>query len=317
MATSSAPTTTLPCIVFDYGGGEQQRAATLFSVSDGAHRACEIDELRDKRSWPTPHGWVLSWDPETTATFLWNPPRAPAPAPADRIALPPPASSLRALSGRPTDAAAGGCTVLLVEPGESTVLWYCHAGGGAAAWTRHEYDLDSYSMPMPDCDAAWFYYHHSSTHCGVIDFPPAAGPPEFSTAAMEMIWPRVPEGDFMVAADMYIVEIDGELYTVSVFYHGIDFSTVADVGVFRMDFARQEHVRVESIGDRAILAGSGSHFGGWCPATEFGLLPNSVYSVDKRLHVFDIQLGTEEMLEPCKHIAAPSRKPFWIIPSHR
>nr|TKW19494.1 hypothetical protein SEVIR_4G023800v2 [Setaria viridis] len=285
MATSSAPTTTLPCLVFDYGGGEQQRAATLFSVSDGAHRACEIDELRDKRSWPTPHGWVLAWDPETTATFLWNPPRAPAPAPADRIALPPPASSLRALSGRPTDAAAGGCTVLLVEPGESTVLW--------------------------------FYYHHSSTHCGVIDFPPAAGPPEFSTAAMEMVWPRVPEGDFIVAADMYIVEIDGELYTVSVFYHGIDFSTVADVGVFRMDFARQEYVRVESIGDRAILAGSGSHFGGWCPATEFGLLPNSVYSVDKRLHVFDIQLGTEEVLEPCKHIAAPSRKPFWIIPSHR
>ncbi|RLN12917.1 hypothetical protein C2845_PM09G01790 [Panicum miliaceum] len=150
----AAAAPTLPCLVFDYGG-EQQRV-TLFSVSDGAHRACEIEELRGKRSWPTSHGWVLAWDPATAATFLWNPPRAPGAAAADRIALPPlahppPWGSVCALSGDPADAG-GRYTVLLAEPAQSTVLWYCHAGG-TAAWTRHEYDLGGASIRVPEGEA--------------------------------------------------------------------------------------------------------------------------------------------------------------------
>ncbi|PUZ62327.1 hypothetical protein GQ55_4G347800 [Panicum hallii var. hallii] len=290
MAAAVIPAPTLPCLVFDYDG-EQQRT-TLFSISDGAHRACEIEELRGKRSWPTSHGW------------------------------PPPLRSVCARSGDPCTAAGGRCTVLLAEPPQSTILWYCQAGG--TAWTRHEYDLGSASIRVPEGNA-WckrtvnrlascqgrFYYPHSSTQCGVIGFSPARLP-ELSTVPMKM-------GGLMAAAATYIVEIGGDLHTVYVFRHGIDFTAVADVGVYRMDFARQEHVRVESIGDRAILAGSGSCFGGWCPATEFGLLPNTVYwmsSVDDRLHVFDIEVGAEEVHEPCKGVAVPSRKPFWIIPAH-
>ena len=279
----AAAAPTLPCLVFDYGG-EQQRTK-LFSVSDGAHRACEVEELRGKRSWPTSHGWVLAWDPASAATFLWNPPRAPGAA-ADQIALPPlaqppPLRSVCALSGDPSccTVAGGRCTVLLAEPPQSTILWYCHAGG--TAWTRHEYDLGSASIRVPEGDA-WckrtvhrlascrgrFYYPHSSTRCGVIGFSPAAGAglPELGTVPMKMVRLRIPEGDFMATAATYLVEIGGDLHTVCV-CHGIDITSVADVGVYRMDFAKQEHVRVESIGDRAILAGSGSGFGGWCPAT--------------------------------------------------
>ncbi|KAG2609225.1 hypothetical protein PVAP13_4KG017600 [Panicum virgatum] len=277
----AAAAPTLPCLVFDYGG-EQQRTK-LFSVSDGAHRACEIA----------------------------LPP----------LAQPPPLRSVCALSGDPSccTVAGGRCTVLLAEPPQSTILWYCHAGG--TAWTRHEYDLGSASIRVPEGDA-WckrtvhrlascrgrFYYPHSSTRCGVIGFSPAAGAglPELGTVPMKMVRPRIPEGDFMATAATYLVEIGGDLHTVCV-CHGIDITSVADVGVYRMDFAKQEHVRVESIGDRAILAGSGSGFGG------------CVYwmsSVDSRLHVFYIELGAEEVHEPCKGVAEPSRKPFWIIPAH-
>ncbi|CAN6172343.1 unnamed protein product [Urochloa humidicola] len=335
MATTSSPLAPkLPCLVFDYGGEGEQQSTTLFSISDGARRTCKIDELRGKQSWPTSHGWVLARDPDTKATFLWK--WNPRTAAADRIPLPPlpdppPWWSVCALSGSPT-AAGVGCTVLLAETPESgDVLWYCHTGcGGAAAWSRHEYDLGGGDGgdkgPYMSCSfglASYrgrFYYEHSSTESGVIAFSLAGGggtpPPALSNVPMEAV-PLL----FAEAASLSTVEIDGELYTVAVYFHGTDFHAVADVGVYRMDFGRREHVRVESVGDRAILASDGRCFGGWCPATEFGLVPNSVYWMscsDRRLHVFEIELGTEEVREPCQGVAdaETSPPPFWMIPSH-
>ncbi|OEL21420.1 hypothetical protein BAE44_0017559 [Dichanthelium oligosanthes] len=254
MATSSPPAPALPCLVFDYG---EQQCTTLFSVSDGVHGACDVEELRGKRSWPTSHGWVLAWDPETTAMFLWN----------------------------PHDCHLGGSSIRVVE---------------GDVWCKNTVDR------LTSCRGR-FSYLHTSTELGVIDFSPPAGLPAFSTVPMRMVRPRVLEGDFMASADMYI------LYAVSVLRRCTDISSVADVGVYRMDLARQEHVRVESVGDRAILVGS--RFGGWCPAPEFGLLPSSVYwitSVDKqshvldiRLHVFDIELRTEEVHDLFKDVAVP------------
>jgi hypothetical protein len=90
------------------------------------------------------------------------------------------------------------CLVHAVPP-QSTILWYCQAGG--TAWTRHEYDLGSASIRVPEGNA-WckrtvnrlascqdrFYYPHSSTQCGVIGFSPA-GLPELSTVPMKMVRP--------------------------------------------------------------------------------------------------------------------------------
>ncbi|RLN13402.1 hypothetical protein C2845_PM09G01770 [Panicum miliaceum] len=323
MATCSTPSA-LPCLVLDYG------------VSDSTHRACDDEELRGKRVWPTSHSWVLACDPATAATFLWNP-RAPPEAGGGRVLAlpplaqpPPPAESLCALSGRPTGT--GGCTVVLVEPpDQSTVLWYCHAGAEAAAWARVEYDLGEISIPVPE-GLCWckrvisdlascrgrFYYFHSATEYGVIDFPPA-GPPAFGTVPMAKVPVEYPAGQFMAMASMYLVEIGGELYTASVVHRRHDINSVASVAVHRMDFARKKPVRVRSIGDRAILAGSSSCFAGWCPAAEFGLQSNTVYWMsreDKLLHVLDIGMGTDEVREPCKGVAEPSRQPFWMIPEH-
>ncbi|RLM56292.1 hypothetical protein C2845_PM10G01800 [Panicum miliaceum] len=299
MATSSTPSTStspLPCLVLDYGGDQR---ATLFGVSDGAHRACGAEELRGKRAWPTSHGWVLACDPATAATFLWNP-RAPPEAGGGRVlALPPlaqpspPAESLRALSGRPTGA--GGCTVVLVEPPhQSTVL--CIPVPEGLCWCKRVIS------DLASCRGR-FYYFHSATEYGVIDFPPA-GPPAFGTVPMAKVPVEAVHGH-----GLHVPRGDrGELYKASVVPRRHDINSVASVAVHRMDFAfaRKKPVRVRSIGDRAILAGSSSCFAGWCPAPEFGLQPNTVYWMsrkDKRLHVLDIGTGTDQVREPCKGVA--------------
>jgi hypothetical protein len=127
----------LPCLVLNYG---DKRPMKLYGASDGEYRPCEIGPLLAKRNWVTAQGWVLAWDPDTSATFLWDP-QDPEHG---RVALPsmaqaPPVGSGCTLLGDPT--APGGCTVVLAEPYESTVLWYCHAGSATPEWVRYEYDL--------------------------------------------------------------------------------------------------------------------------------------------------------------------------------
>ncbi|KAF7041760.1 hypothetical protein CFC21_051512 [Triticum aestivum] len=73
---------------------------------------------------------------------------------------------------------------------------------------------------------------------------------------------------------------------------------IVDIAVYRVDLAGKRFIRVGSIGDRAILAGGSSYaFAGWCPANEFGQLPNSVYWIhpyDGRMYVYEVGFNTEE-----------------------
>ncbi|KQK19317.1 hypothetical protein BRADI_1g47582v3 [Brachypodium distachyon] len=160
-----------------------------------------------------------------------------------------------------------------------------------------------------------FYYHRSGDEIGVLEFVPG---PTFRDVKMKGVRP-VPVGDYMAAASPYYVDIEGALYVACIFFHNTDFHTVDDVGVYRVDFKKKKTIRVDGIGDRAIIVGSNRSFGGWCPATMFGLLPNSVYWMsqhDNRLHVYDLEEKTEEVREPCSGAMASSRQPFWLIPTH-
>nr|BAD68455.1 hypothetical protein [Oryza sativa Japonica Group]BAD68880.1 hypothetical protein [Oryza sativa Japonica Group] len=111
----------------DADGGRP--TTTLYNVANGVHRPCDVDDelLRTKRSWATSHGsWVLTWDPATLATFLWNPQAAAAAGEVTSVALPsfgqaPPAiKACCAIStGEPTGA--GGFTVVMVERGSNVL----------------------------------------------------------------------------------------------------------------------------------------------------------------------------------------------------
>ncbi|CAM0912613.1 unnamed protein product [Alopecurus aequalis] len=325
----------LPCLVFDHGN--DQRATTLYSVSDGAGQPCEeIEaELRGKRSWATSHGWLLVWDPATLATFLWNPWDATSEGNNNNMialqawASPPAAGTGCALSGEPTS----GCTVVVLESSDDTALWYCHAAlGTSSPWARHEYDIGGTWVPwdtnvfakryVPGFAACRgkFYCDVSSDEYGVLDFSPE---PALTIVKMtEPVEIAVPPGDF-AQPFTYTLDIDGELHTVCITFSGADAKceAVVDAAVYRIDVAGRRCVRVDSIGEQTILArGSKCYFAGWCPATEPGLLPNSVYWVhpyDGRLYVYDVGDNTQEVREIGVGAGEPSRLPFWIVPPHR
>ncbi|CAM0879808.1 unnamed protein product [Alopecurus aequalis] len=330
-----ATTASLPCLVLDHG--DEQRTTTLYSVSDGARRPCEEigEELRGKRSWVTSHGWLLLWDPATLATFLWDPRAAAFEGDNKKIALhawasPPEAGTGCALSGDPTDP--DGFTVVVLESSASsddTALWYCHAGGTLSSpWARHVYDIGGTWVPwdkdffakhyVPGFGACRgkFYCNLSKDKYGVLEFSPE---PALTTVKMkEAVEIIVPPGQCYSTPFSYTLDLDGEVHTAWVFFSDSEAGgAVLDIAVYRMDLAAKRPVRVENIGDRAILAGgSDCYFAGWCPATESGLLPNSVYWMhpdESRLYVYDVGANTKQVRELGEG-AEPSRLPFWIVP---
>ncbi|KAF7091638.1 hypothetical protein CFC21_094193 [Triticum aestivum] len=318
--------TSLPCLVLNYG---DKRPMKLYGASDGEFRPCEIGPLLTKRNWATAQGWVLAWDPDTSATFLWDPQdpehgRVQLPS----LAQAPPLGSECALSGDP--AGPGGCTVVLAEPCESTVIWYCHAGSTTAEWVRHEYDLGGrwavlgeyrewikeHISGLVACGGKFYYPVSDKDECGVLEFSPE---PVFSTVTTKGVKLTLPpSGEVCVHWNHFLFDLDGELHALCIFFAGLDTNEVADIAVYKMDFAGSRCAKVDNIGDRAILASASNHAVGWCSASKFGLLPNSVYWMsryDKCLHVYDIETSTEE-LRVCEDVAKLSRQPFWLIPTH-
>ena len=318
--------TSLPCLVFQYGDDQPTKH---YGASDGVYRQCEIGPLRSKRNWFTAQGWVLAWDPETSATFLWDPQD-----PEDgRVTLPPlpqapHAGSGCVLSGDPTTPE--GCTVVLAEPYGNTVLWYCHTGSAAPEWVKHEYDLGG-SWAVLGEYREWikthisrlapyhgkFFYPIGKDKCGVLEFSPEPVLNTVKTKGIKLTYP--PTGEKCVHASSFLLDLDGELHTVLISFADLGMQTVADVAVYKMGFAGARCIRVDNIGDRAILASSTSGFAGWCSASKFGLAPNSVYWMrrnGKSLHLYDIETNTEEVHE-FEGVAELSRLPFWLVPIHR
>ncbi|CAM0943515.1 unnamed protein product [Alopecurus aequalis] len=320
--------TSLPCLVFDYGG---ERQATLYGASDGAYRPCEIGPLlTSQRYWVTAQGWVLAWDPETSATFLWDPQD-----PDDgRVTLPPlaeapPARSGCVLSGDPTST--DGCTVVIAAPYGK--LWFCHTGSAAPAWARYNYNAGGSRAVVPRRDyhernkrpqisrlapyRGKFYYTIGKDEYGVLEFSPWPALTTVKTYGIELTFP--PGGEQCLHASSFLLDLDDELHMVWIFFADMDLEAVTDIAVYKMGFAGSTCVRVDNIGDRAILAASTSDFAGWCDATKFGVAPNTVYWMshnDKHLHVYDIGTNTEEVHE-CQGVAGPSCPPFWLLPVHR
>ncbi|KAM0843335.1 hypothetical protein ACQ4PT_057776 [Festuca glaucescens] len=326
MATSSTAqpplVSSLPCLIFDNG---DEQLIMLYSVSDGTHRPGAGDDIgellcNNKLSWVTSHGWVLVWDPATRATYLWNPHGRQRQK--NRIALPslarPPAKAGCVLSAEPTDGA--GCTVLLADM-STNLMWYCRLSvGDSDGWVGHEYDVGSVHVPADYVGPTKRVMYHPASCGGRFYYQRLADESSGVQRRAHEGVQLVPVGGYVAAASPYLLDLDGELYVTYIFFRDIDFHAVKDVGVYRLDFKRKEAVRMDGIGDRAILVGSSRAFMAWCPATTFGLLPNSVYWMspyDSCLCVYDIEHKTKQVREPCGGAAVQSAETsFWMIPTH-
>ncbi|XBI49344.1 hypothetical protein VPH35_112922 [Triticum aestivum] len=307
-------TSPLPSLVFEYG---EERGTKLHAAPDGVYRACEIGPLLTKRN----------WDPDTSATFLWDP-QDPEHG---RVALPsfaqaPPVGSDCALSGDPT--APGGCTVVLAEPYESTVLWYCHTGSPAPEWVRHEYDLGGKLVKIGE-HRSWnkrhvfglvpsgdkFYYPIHQNKCGVLELSPEPRLSTVRTKGVKLTFH--PSGDGCVSAYFSLLDLDGKLHMVV--FAGFHRRTINDVAVYKVGFGRSRCVRVNNIGGRAVLASSGGFHATWCPANKFRLRPNTVYWMspyDNCMHMYDIG-ASKEVVHECEGATELSRTPLWLVPVHR
>ena len=316
--------TSLPSLVFEYG---DERPTTLYGVCDGAYRPCEIDLLLTKRNWVTARGWVLAWDTETSATFLWDPQDPKS----GQIVLPslpqaPPVGSDCVLSGDP--AGTDGYTVVIVEPYGSTVLWYCHVGSVDVKWVKYEYDLGGSWVELQGkrdwvkrhiCDlvshSGKLYYSILTNKYGVLEFSPE---PTLRTVKTKGIkFP--PNGEESAHADAFLLDLDGKLHMVWIIFANLDGNKIADVAVYKMGFGGSRCVRVNNIGDRAILASTGNNPAGWCSASKFGLRRNTVYwtsPFDKCLHVYNIRTNRKKVQE-CEGAVELSGVPFWLIPVDR
>lgn len=178
--TSPSPKLDLPCIAFH----NLDRSTVLFSMSE--HKRIihgDVDEiLKNKIICPTARGLLLVRDPDTMATFLWNPSSND-----DKVQLPP----LRGVDDvvlmdshclLSDKLAAHGCVVILVEAWhDNTTIWHCRPGGDL--WEKYEYDIGSQLLPYPDrteiekkviCPIAAcqgkFYFNCTTTEMWVLDF---------------------------------------------------------------------------------------------------------------------------------------------------
>ncbi|KAM0887553.1 hypothetical protein ACQ4PT_028961 [Festuca glaucescens] len=198
------------------------------------------EELRGKRSWVTSHGWLLLWDPATLATFLWNPRAAAFGGSNNKIAL-------QAWASPPE--AGTGCALIRRSHGPR----WLH-GGGPRVVGRHG---PVWYVPGLAACGGKFYCDVSSDEYGVLEFSPE---PALTTMKMA----KLVEIICYSKPFAYTLDLDGEVHTVSIFFSDTEAGAIIDVAVYRMDLAGKRSVRVESIGDRAILAGgSKCRFAGW------------------------------------------------------
>ncbi|KAL6616559.1 hypothetical protein ACP70R_038829 [Stipagrostis hirtigluma subsp. patula] len=311
----------LPCLAFH----DFDRSTALLSFSE--HKPIvageDTDEvLRNKIICPTAHGLLLVRDPDTTATYLWNPMNC------DKIQLPP--LGLRevedtvlidchcVLSDKPT---APGCVVLLVEASENTFIWYCHPGDDR--WAKYDYDIGSHVLYYPDeedqyekrviCPIAacrgTFYFNSMATELGVIDFTGSAAEPAFSTIVID-------DGSNVCGhGSIFLVESHGELYMVGLLIP-TPGEEIDKARVHMMDFSERRWRDVNDLGGRTFLL-SRYFFGASCSGdSNRGLRPDCIYFVCHRtnsLHVFDVQKGTHELHKLDE--APTTDKAFWLLPT--
>ncbi|PUZ49580.1 LOW QUALITY PROTEIN: hypothetical protein GQ55_7G336900 [Panicum hallii var. hallii] len=305
----------LPCLAFN--SGKYSDAPILFNLSERKSVLSNMDELAGNTTWATPHGWFLVRPQTPATTFLWNPSNG------DKIQLPPlhedvPADCTCLLSDEPTVVSGGGCLVLLLEM-MGPVLWYCRVAGGGAddaggqEWARHEYDIGSQIL-YPDetlhekLVVPWqlLLLLHGLRGAGRDRVPPDAG--------VQLRGHALVTGGYGVAhsALVLMVESRGQLHMVNLLFEGSFSNVVYEIGVYRMDFTRQEWRR--DLEGHAFLI-SPANFAASRRADECGFedCVYVAYPWDKGLMIYNIKEGTMKV-ENIEE-APESGRPLWMLPA--
>ncbi|CAO1942685.1 unnamed protein product [Urochloa humidicola] len=290
----------LPCVALH---NHHDHSTSLFSASKEKPITAgdDADELlRNKTICPTARGLLLVRDPDTLATFLWNP------SDGDQITHLPPLEGLDdgvlvrshcVLSDEPS---APGCIVLLVEGCDDTFMWYCHPGDDR--WVKHEYDVVTITLPY-EYEGSWhlkipicpvvacqgkFYFNGGPEDVGVLEFCPG---PVFTSIAIDDSYESGDDEEYYNDQECkddgpnpgaldFLVESGEELYRVVLLYATISHDEIDEGFVQKMDFSARRWRDVDDLGGRTFLVSS-FYFGASCNGGgESGLRQDCVYFVN-------------------------------------
>ncbi|KAL6633547.1 hypothetical protein ACP70R_026218 [Stipagrostis hirtigluma subsp. patula] len=310
---SSSRIDRVPYLALKHTAGSEQPIFFSFSEQKAMDIA-GIAELKNNNCWATPQGWILVRDASSSSTYLLDPRN-----PDTRIRLPHlpeelPMFSTCLLSDYPDTQPS--FLVLLLEA-YSTVMWYCRVDD--EEWVKHEYDIgtqdlsdlgDGRSEKLPICPIAAcrgkFYFNASFDEVGVLEF---CQTPMFSRMT-------IPDAidEVVGVLKIFMVESNKELYMVSLL-SSYDFDTVYRVRVYKLDFAKQEWIKVDNLGDRAFLI-SYWYFGASRSADNCGLERNCVYLIKPSAKCITIYNITDETTKVLDLREAPEwEQAMWMLPT--
>lgn len=341
----AAAASSFPLLVYDYKhGNPPETSQTVLSVADGSMRTIRVPELCDYTCLETPQGLVLMVDTVSGSgsCWLWNPHSG------EKTALP-------AMDGDLPDPDHSRCLVSdaassvsdNVGPPDPLVLVYdlmrpeilfCRISGGGA-WVKQTYDMGPYEVPakaptprvfsqMAALEGTFFYLDQESIDVvGALVILPGDPEPCLEPVKFEAPLPTLAtdaqQAQQSGATITYLLESSNDLFLVCLFYVGFTLERVEEVGVYVMDFSKEDECswcKVTDIGDAAFLLGPAGGFAASCSAAEHGLRSGCVYIAGDCLghsndvHIFDLKEGTRELVTPTQDIPALSREPFWLVP---
>ncbi|KAJ1256248.1 hypothetical protein BS78_K052800 [Paspalum vaginatum] len=146
----------------------------------------------------------------------------------------------------------------LLEPNK----WYLKvaAGEGDHRWSRYTYDLGNYEVPgepvvtkriiysVAAVQGELFFISSHEDMCA-ITFSTSASEPEFQYFdACLVAFP-----DEMCSGRTWLVENDGDLFLVSIFFVDFNRNNIGAIHVYKMDFSTETWCRVHDIGDAVFL----------------------------------------------------------------
>uniref|UniRef100_A0A0D9XDC1 KIB1-4 beta-propeller domain-containing protein n=1 Tax=Leersia perrieri TaxID=77586 RepID=A0A0D9XDC1_9ORYZ len=271
------------------------------------------------RYWVTPQGWLLVLNRGSRNTFLFNP------LTLQMINLPrddngsllhlsstEEISSKCLLSQTPTDPA---CVVLLVDLTD-TVFHYCYTSG--TQWVEHVYRTQI-QTDRSNSEVAGLmgsltaiggnnnrFHAYLFDDSVTLDFSPDHHHhhPTLTLAPLD-IFPWPPGHGTL---DHVFVELRGEWLCLS-FCHPLFTQKVAKVVVHRVDVEKGAWVKVDALGDDAVIFAS--------VARRLGLEGNRVYFVasdDKALYLHDMERGSTVMHDPAPHVEDDLVPEFLMAP---
>ncbi|KAK3160448.1 hypothetical protein QOZ80_1BG0059580 [Eleusine coracana subsp. coracana] len=326
LGSLAAAASSFPLLVYDHGD-QPDNSQMVFSVADGSTRTLQIPELRNYRCLETPSGLVLTVDPATLQSSLWNPQTG------EMIALPAMDKALpehcRCLI---SDAITVPDCLVLVYDLTQTKLLFCQVRGGNA-WFSLSYDIGMYAVPkgrsspptkIPFTAMAAVhgkFYLVNAPGRDVLGVLSLSHDPEprLEIANFDAPAPTMVTDALKIITLCYLLESFQELFMVCLFYVHYNFERPEEVGAYKMDFDKHEWCKVTDIGDRAFILGPAS-FAASCCAKEHGLKSGCVYfpydlmGDNNDCHIFDLMEGTREVAGPTQHVPVLSRKPFWLLP---